>query len=119
MVLIQWQDNLKYIVCIYLCEYLICQLAVFVRNLLERQFLIKSLKLLIKNKFYLGHYSEKQVLNGKKLIQGILMGLTWLSRIGNQFLFLQIMHVTMVALSQKHANSKSLLKMFGWQLEKF
>lgn len=30
------------------------------------EFLIKSLKLLIKNELYLGHYSEKQVLSGTK-----------------------------------------------------
>lgn len=73
-VLIQWQDSLKYIMYIYLCEYLICQPAVFVRKLLDRiqssfdDFLIKSLNFLIKSKFYIDHYSEKQVLKDKKMI---------------------------------------------------
>lgn len=78
VVLIEGQGNLKYImythIYIYLCEHLFCQPAVFVRKLLTeiefkellKRFFIKSLKLLIKNEFYIGHYSENQVLNDTK-----------------------------------------------------
>jgi len=40
-----------------------------------------------------------------------------LTRIGNSFFFLKIMHIIMTAPSQKGSSSKSLLKIFDWQLE--